>query len=411
MVSPPVIPADGGPGDSPGIGAFFPAGRGARVALLGMVVFSIYLIFNKGVGQSQDFEVFYIAGKRILAGDFEIYKFADANMPYKYWPGFAYLMIPLAVLPVPVAQTVWALLNIGAMFAVLVLVLRGLSPAGNWWVISAWSLVLTGQALTDHFMDGQINLLIVAAMLVAFQIIGTNRSWRAFGGVMLLLAAAAVKLFPLLVFLLFVVKREWRLTAQAAVAVVLFALVPFLPVGIEAGLDQYRMWFAILADSGNHLNLAWTTNQSLFGMFLRFPISLELAGTLHKAASLLVVGLLVFGISKSPLHGIDRVFVLDFTMVACGMLLVSPLTWIHYYVFLMPFTILIVAELATRETRSSWSWIGLALLLITVVPTEMTTGREVRDWFRGMSHQVIESLLILGYAMVRQRRERSPDYS
>jgi len=394
--------------DHAGTGFAIPATRSARVALVAMVVFSVYLIFIKGVGQSQDFGVFYTAAQRLLAGDVEIYKFADGNMPYKYWPGFAYLMIPLAVLPVPVAQTIWALLNVGAMYLVVVLVLRALRPAGNWWVIGAWSLVLTGQAITDHFMDGQINLLVLAAILVGFQLIGRDRSWRAFAGVTLILAAAGLKLFPLLVFLMFPVKREWRLMAYAAVAVTVFAVLPFVLQGFEGGLQQYRMWYAILADSGNHIDLSGTTNQSLYGLLLRLSLPPAVAGTVHRIASVIIVGVLAMGMSREPLRGIDRTFVFDFTMVACGMLLISPLTWIHYYVLLLPFAVLIVAELATPATRSGWAWVGLALLLIAVVPTEMTTGRAVRDWFRAGSHQVIETVLILGYVILRQRRERVP---
>lgn len=382
-----------------------PRSPSERIILVVFILLGLFLV-HKAYVQSQDFRVFYTAARRLLAGE-EIYRFTDGANPFKYWPGFAYLMVPVALLPVTLAQTVWAVLNVAALYASLGLVIGPLFSVRRY-QIALGATVLTLQPLTDHFMDGQINLLLLAMILAGFTLIGRGGR-QAAGGTTLIVVAAAVKLYPLLFLVMLPLKRAWRQVIVAgAVAGALLAL-PVLFGGLESAIHQYRMWWAILADSGNHLDLSRIENQSLLGMYLRFVPDVALATTLHRVTAAVVLLVMALGMPRTPLRRIDQRFVLDFTMVACAMLLVSPLTWTHYYVFLLPFTILIVGELAFPPTRSRLAWVGLGLILISALPTRTTLGQTGRDAVFALSNHVIESLLVLGYCIYRRRRGPDTD--
>ena len=379
--------------------SYRPQTTSERIILVVFVLLGLFLV-HKAYVQGQDFRVFYTAGQRLMAGE-EIYRFTDGANPFKYWPGFAYLIAPFALLPLPVAQVVWAILNVSALVATLMLVIGPLFPVRRYH-IALGATVLALSPITDHFMDGQSNLLLLAMILAGFTLIGRGGR-QADGGTALIVLAGAIKLYPLLFLVMLPLKRAWRQVIVVAVALGVVVAVPVLFGGLENATHQYRMWWTVLADSGNHLDLSSARNQSLLGMYLRFVPAEALAKTLYQATAAVVLLVIALAMPRTPLRGIDKRFVLDFTMVATAMLLVSPLTWMHYYVFLLPFMILIVGELAVPATRNRLAWIGLGLILISAFPTMALVGRSLSAAVLAISNHVIESLLVLGYCIYRRR--------
>lgn len=71
------------------------SGRKARVALLIIAGLAIVVAFYAGRGKSAlaDFQVFYTAGERFLAGE-SLYQAADGHYQFKYLPASAPFLSP-----------------------------------------------------------------------------------------------------------------------------------------------------------------------------------------------------------------------------------------------------------------------------------------------------------------------------
>ena len=380
--------------------------------LLCILFFAVvsFALLQKSYNQSQDFRVFYKAAARIMSGDLEIYKFSDANMPYKYAPAFAFAMVPFTLLPVKAAKTLWAFLNLAALLYTVFFLSKKLYGGRFYPGIAALAVLINLQPLTDHFMDGQINLIILAAMIFGFDCIFRQKPLLHVAGASLIAVAAFIKLYPLLIALYFLRKKDYRSLWYGAGAVALVIVVPFLFVKCSSALHLYDMWRAILASSGDHLDLANVKNQSLYGLLLRTFSEISVAHTLHLCLSGGIAVATFFVISNKTHSGLNDRFVLDFTLVSFAMLLVSPLSWIHYYVFYIPFCIFLFGKLLYAEEQRGMWWAGFALLLIGAIPTQALTGTAVRDFFFRHSNCVIETVLMMGYCAAAgkalERREK-----
>ena len=377
--------------------------RTARLLLvLFFTVVSLFLI-SKSYHQSQDFRVFYNAAARIASGDLDIYRFTDADMPYKYAPAFAFAMVPFTLLPVKAAKTLWAVFNLAALLYIALFLSKKLYKGRCYAGIAALAVLVNLQPLTDHFMDGQINLIILAAMMFGFDCLFRKRPLARIAGAGIIATAAFIKLYPLLIVIYFLRKRDFRSLLYGALAIAFVIAVPFLLVKYSSALHLYDMWRAILASSGHHLDLAVFKNQSLYGMLLR-TVSEAAAHSLHRWFSAGIVIAAFFAVSKEKSLGFNGPFIIDFSLVSFAMLLVCPLTWIHYYVFYIPFCVYLFGKLLyAAENRLFW-WTGIALLLISAVPTQAITGTAARNFFFRRSNCVIETVLMMGYCIAARKK-------
>lgn len=368
-----------------------------------LVVIGVALIAKSYV-QSQDFKVFYNAGNRLLHGDFEIYKFSDRGMPFKYAPFFAFLMIPIAVLPFGLAKIFWAFLNVLAIFYLAFSLVRKIYP-DRFLLITLLAVIISLQTISHHFMDGQINLIILALILWSFELFTSEKPMKNFWGAVLFAFATFVKLYPLLFLFIFAKKMEVKKTFYIALAYFIFLLMPFVLISFKKAAHMYWMWKSILADSGNHLDLARDENQSLYGGFSRLIHDFSLAKIFYLASSAITMALMFFGIDSQKLKKIDELFLLDFSLVSITMLLISPLTWIHYYVFLIPLLLLILGGFLEnfggnspeRKKLRNFYLLGLLIFSISSVPTRDLVGMRVRDFFLFYSNYVVQSILLLAW--------------
>jgi alpha-1,2-mannosyltransferase len=380
--------------------------RAARLLLVLFFAAVSLALLSRSYNQSQDFRVFYNAGARIVSGDLDIYRFTDADMPYKYAPAFAFAMVPFTLLPVKAAKTLWAFFNLAALLYIVLFLSKKLFGGRCYAGIAALAVLVNLQPLTDHFMDGQINLIILAAMLFGFDCLFRQGMLSRIAGAGIIAAAAFIKLYPLLIVLYFLRKKDFRTILYGALAIVVVIAVPFFIVKYSTAMHLYDMWRAILASSGSHLDLAIIKNQSLYGMLLR-TVSVAAAHSFHLWISTGVIIAAFFAVSKEKHAGFNGPFIIDFSLVSFAMLLVCPLTWIHYYVFYIPFCVYLFGKLLyAAECRRFW-WTGFAFLCIGCIPTQAITGTAVRNFFFRHSNCVIETVLMMGYCVTaRKKHER-----
>ncbi|WP_329556421.1 glycosyltransferase 87 family protein [Streptomyces sp. NBC_00696] len=251
---------------------------------------------------------------------------------FTYPPFAAVSMAPMGYLGLGAAIIAALLLNLVALGVVL-RILAG--PGWRRYGWFGWALVACGLALfeplRDTFSFGQVNLLLLALVLGDCWLLSTGRSRWAGVGIGL---AAAIKLTPALFIGLLLLARRWK-AAAVATAVALGA------TGLAALVvpDASKFyWTQAMWDTTRVGRLDYVSNQSLQGVLARLG---ETGRPLWAAAVLLVLGVWVMRARRAIVVG-DWTAAFALTgLTAC---LISPITWVHHLVWLLPsFAVLVRA--------------------------------------------------------------------
>lgn len=260
------------------------------------------------------------------------YRVPGTTYGFTYPPFAAVVMLPMALVGLHVAIAVALLLNLAALaFSLRVL-------AGRSWRRHGWygcALVACGLALfeplRDTFSFGQVNILLLALVLVDCWLLATGRERRAGVGIGL---AAAIKLTPAAFIGLLLVARRWRAAAVAtAVAAAATALAAWVAPDASRFYWTHAMW-----DTTRVGRLDYVSNQSLQGILARLDVS---SREVWAVVVLVVLGVWVARTRRAVVAG-DWTAAFALTgLTAC---LVSPITWVHHLVWLLPsFAVLVRA--------------------------------------------------------------------
>ncbi|MER7481617.1 glycosyltransferase 87 family protein [Streptomyces sp. NPDC126510] len=263
-----------------------------------------------------------------------VYDYRVPGTPYGFtYPPFAAVaMLPMALLDLRTSVVAALLLNLAA----LALVLRLLAGPDRWrpgwfgWALIACLLALF-EPLRDTFSFGQVNLLLLALVLADATLLATGRGRLAGVGIGF---AAAVKLTPALFIGLLLVARRWHAAAVAA-ATALGATA--LAALVDPDASRFY-WTRALWDTGRVGRLDYVSNQSVQGILARLG---ETDRTVWAVAVLPVLGVWVLRTRRAVAVG-D--WTAAFALTGLAACLVSPVTWVHHLVWLLPsFAVLVRA--------------------------------------------------------------------
>jgi hypothetical protein len=199
------------------------------------------------------------ASKAVLRGE-DPYTPDNLNgHKFRYFPFNAVVYFPLAGLPVPLAQGVWAAVNL----MLLIFALRALPDlmGGGKTPLVVWiaALAIAGRFIHTNFKLGQWNLPVFSLSVLGLWLVCCRRQfWR--GGALLALASA-LKFMPFGFFFYFAVKRQWRVCAAMLVGVLFWILIlPTLVLGVHRHqellhtyLSKSGKWGSQQVASGNKL--------------------------------------------------------------------------------------------------------------------------------------------------------------
>jgi hypothetical protein len=253
-------------------------------------------------------------------------------------PTSVLLALPLARLEYADAFLAWGLLSVAALVAALWLVGRGLgtrlSVAA---VLPAVTLLLICFPFRSHLAQGQLGIILLLLIVGAWVLF--RRGWPLCAGA-LLAVATAIKLFPGLLFLFFLLRRQWRALLGGAVA---FALIVVLTAAV-LGPTIFSIYFQEVLPQVADFRSGWG-NASLSGAWFKLfdPLTdrmrveaLWRGPALARAGAWLCSGAVLAILSWHTVRARsqaeeDQAFGLAVT----AMLLVSPITWDHYLVLLL----------------------------------------------------------------------------
>lgn len=337
-----------------------------------------------------DLEVYRFGGATLASGA-DLYDggaVEAAGLPFTYPPFAAVLMAPLTELPPVLLAAGWAAASVAALLAVLRLLLPAWPPSG---VVALTAGALLLEPVWQSLSFGQVNLFLL--LLVSYDVLRPDR--RTAG--VLIGVAAGIKLTPL-VFVALLVLAGRRVPAVRAVA----AFAGTVAVGfLAAGSDSATYWTHTLWDPTRIGGLSFTSNQSVNGVLVRLlghepPTLLWLAAAGAAAGGLLVLGQLWWRRGEPGLA---------LVLGALAMLLASPVSWSHHWVWAAPAAVVLWRR--SRPIAVAWT------ALFTSACIWWPPHREDRELAWGLPEHLVgdayvwAALLVGGWAAVTYVRAGS----
>ncbi|MGW3115938.1 glycosyltransferase 87 family protein [Streptomyces sp. NPDC001107] len=260
------------------------------------------------------------------------YQVPGTTYGFTYPPFAAVSMLPMALVGLRTAIAGSLLLNLAALAWVLHILTEGAWRRYGWFgcALGACMLALF-EPLRDTFSFGQVNLVLLALVLTDAWLLRTGRERWAGVGIGL---AAAIKLTPAVFIGLFLLARRWR---AAAVATAVTAGATAFAAWVAPGASRFY-WTEALWDTSRVGRLDYVSNQSLQGILARLG---ESDRRVWGLAVLVVLGIWTW-------RTLQAVAAADwpaaFALTGLTACLVSPITWVHHLVWLLPsFAVLVRA--------------------------------------------------------------------
>lgn len=315
---------------SGGMAALLATDRRRLLLVLGLAV--VVGVFTATVPLLRDWfdlRVYYGAVDTWVHHGGSIYDYRVPGTTYGFtYPPFAALgMLPMALVGLHTAIAAALLLNLAALTLVTGILVGPELRRYRWFgcALAACLLALL-EPVRDTFSFGQVNLVLLALVLSDAWLLSRGRGRWAGVGIGL---AAAVKLTPALFIVLLLLGRRRRAAGVAtAVAGAATALAAW------AMPDASRFyWTDALWDTTRIGRLDYVSNQSLQGVLARLVAPQEPSRALWATLALL---LLCVWARRTWRALADEDWIAAFALTGLAACLVSPITWVHHLVWLLP---------------------------------------------------------------------------
>ncbi|GAA5044470.1 glycosyltransferase 87 family protein [Nocardia callitridis] len=311
------------------------------------------------------------------------------GLPFTYPPPAALFFIPLAVTPLGGAQTLLLATSVGCLAITLWLVLGRIRPGLSRatmviLVIGAVALTQTLEPVRQTFSYGQINLVLMAA--VTLDCLVRKPVWPR--GLLVGLATS-VKLIPGGFLLYFVLRKDWK----AAATTVLATAAAFGAAFLIMPDDSAEYWSKTLSNTDRIGAPYYAGNQSIKGAVFRLGVSDSTATILWLTLSLVTVTLAAIWMRR--LLDADAP-VAALLVNAAALLLISPISWSHHWVWVAPALVFVVDRIARgkRDPRVVGVVVAAALVLLTA-PQWWLPNSEDRELGWAWWQQIIGSGYVL----------------
>ncbi len=275
----------------------------------------------------------YVDGARHLT-DGTLYDFFSEplHLPFTYPPFSAMIFTPMTWLPWTLLRVLWQLASFGALAVMAYCTLRLLGRAGKsaprplenvrGIVVTVTALGLWLEPVRTTFNYGQINLFLCALLLAGAV---ASKEWLAGASVGL---AAGIKLTPAITGLYYLLQKRWSAVVWS---VVFFALT--VAAGAALLPDETWRFFTKLIFDPARTGPVWSAiNQSLRGAIARVAGEDITSVWLVAAAASALLGIWVTWVCLRAGDRAAALLAVQFT----GLLL-SPISWSHHWVWVLPF--------------------------------------------------------------------------
>lgn len=265
----------------------------------------------------------------------------------------------------------------------------------------------------ETLVFGQINILLMG--LIAADLLARNPRWTHGmpGSGFLVGVAAGIKLTPLVFGLYFLVRKDWRGLLNMGTGFAFTVLIGWLLRPAES----LQFWLEILPDTSRIGGAGYVDNLSIKGALLHFGVPAAAVTAPWLVLSLLVVALGAAVIKTANDQG-ARVVAISAT--ALTMLLISPVSWSHHWVWMaavLPAFAWTLRETPERHRLARWLMggiLGVSTLVFLFSPKTIGTALGAGNlnlqtpglWIMASSAGVFCALAILVCWSVVLRRGR-----
>ena len=331
--------------------------RLAALLILGAFLVPMLLITVGTVGPMIDIDVYLLAGREFFHGG-GLYQDGFGStlatpLPYTYPPLWAAVVGLVAWLPWRGVAWGWTLLNV-ALFVWLVrrsydafvAVRPEIAPIAV--ALFAGVLAFTAPVM-GTFDVGQVGILLTAAV-VADAVPTTTRLPRG----VLVGGATAIKLTPGIFVVYWLITKRWGAAIVASFSALgLWAVVAALRPELSR-----EYWFHVAFNAERTTaDMGIVINQSLSGLLHR------VGGDGAVVWGVLAVAVLVVGLARARAAHRAGDELAAVALVGLAGLLVSPVSWIHHAVWIVPVTGVLLGDGRSRRQWIAWGGATLVFLL------------------------------------------------
>jgi alpha-1,2-mannosyltransferase len=353
-----------------------------------------------------DLKVYYGALRYWVLDGGEIYDFLKPNSPYGFtYPPFAALtMLPMAYLPWTLAALISASATVVTAALLLWWLVDPISRRVGWtrWFAFAIAVCLAAafEPMRETFTFGQVNLLLL--FLVGADMLFPVARGSRWAGVGIGLATA-IKLTPGIFIVYLLISKRWR---AAVIASGTAAAATVLAVALAPDASR-EFWTAALWNTDRVGSMAFISNQSLQGVVAR----LDPARPSTLAWLALVFAALIVWAWRSRVAATRGDAATAFALTGVVQCLVSPVTWVHHLVWLIPALVLLVDNAYAAPARSlrRFSLLGFVILAYGLLTSRLVWHWEDRyggvTTFLGSNAYVWVSIALLLVLPVRDRSQ------
>ncbi len=363
-----------------------------------------------------DFKKAYLpAARHVLHDPAALYP--GVSPTFTNLPIIAYLFTPFTLLPPRFAG--WVMIAGGFVcLAVIPWVLARLFASDAQGRLMIAALCVMSGPLMNSIREGNTTHWVFLLILFAWRGFASRRDVLA--GVCLAIAGL-IKL-PLLLFGVWLFARKrWQAVAAFSGTVVLTSAASVALFGFELN----RIWYERCIAPFSRQPLAAFNVQSIDGMLARILVpgdhlmqweAIVEPGQVFLTAkflvTLLVVACVIVTCVLAGAPKSERDWKLEFGITLCLALLLSPLSWSHYYLLLLfPLSWGLAGSLRQEDKITpGWLWgitaVLLALPVLRVGPVEPPLLREIIAHL-AISHYAIGGLMLLGILLAQRRYLRT----
>ena len=315
-------------------------------------------------------------------------------LPFTYPPIAAVLFAPFTWVSLGAATAALTILSTALLVVSITVVLTGLGVGGPpapgygpaWWCRGVWAAMIVAAAIWcgaepvwANFDFGQINAVLMT--LVILDCVPRRTPWPRGA---LLGVAVALKLTPAVFLLFFLLRRDFRAAATTAASFLTATAAGFL----LTWHDSWQYWTHTVRNTDRIGGASLNTNQNLAGALARLPLAEGQRSALWAAGCLVVLAVTVWAVRRVLAAGQP---ILALICVALFGLVVSPVSWSHHWVWMVP-TVVVTAVLAYQQRSvalGALSAAGVALMVHSPIELLPEHHEAAATWWRqlaGMSY-------------------------
>ena len=315
----------------------------------------------------------WLDGRPLYHDSASFHTASGADLPFTYPPLSAIVFTPFTWLSYHAASVVMTVITLVLLVVSTMIVLAALEvwptsavSTGPAWARRCWLAVAIAvvaiyyfEPIRTNLVLGQINVALMT--LVLADCLPRRTPWPR--GLLLGLAIA-LKLTPAVFLLYFALRRDKHAALTVAISFVGATLLGFA----LAWRDSLEYWTSTLRDTNRIGTSGYFKNQNIVGALARLHLTNTERFTIWMVGSLAVLAMTVWAARRTLRAGEP---VLALCCIALFGLVVSPVSWSHHWVWVVP-TLLTTSALAYQRRNLSLAAVtAVGLVMMVWTPFEL----------------------------------------